>query len=78
MARPAGLPPRGQEVGGKTPTFWATGLDGPRTWDVGLQVRTNADDAVGAPVLGQITVTNAPPTANAGGPYTVAEGSTVR
>ena len=60
---------------GAQPDFSAAGLDGPSTVTVGLQV-TDDDGATDTATL-DITVTNAAPTADTGGPYTVAEGEIV-
>jgi hypothetical protein len=65
---------RGDEIG-RAVTFSAAGLDGPRTWPVAVQFT----DAAGAESIayGTIQVVNAPPTADAGGPYTVGVGGRV-
>ena len=65
---------RGAETGA-TPTFNAAGLSGPATVTVTLRV-TDADNASTTNTT-TVVITNVAPTANARGPYTVAEGSTV-
>ena len=61
---------------GVRPDFSATALDGPVNVTVGLQVT----DIAGATdtATATITVSNAPPMADAGGPYTVVEGGSVQ
>ncbi|MFO0927695.1 MAG: PKD domain-containing protein [Gemmataceae bacterium] len=67
--------PQGDEVGA-APTFSAAGLNGPSSWTVALRV-TDKDDLRNT-VSTAIAVTNVAPTADIGGPYTVAEGGSVR
>jgi len=65
---------RGNETG-NTPTFNAAGLNGPTTRTVTL--RATDDEGLSSTSTALVTINNAAPTANAGGPYTVAEGATV-
>jgi len=64
---------RGNETG-NNPTFNAAGLNGPAT--VTITVRATDDNGASTNATTTVIVTNVAPTANAGGPYTVAEGST--
>ena len=57
------------------PTFSAAGLDGPTTRIVGLRVTDDEGASDDTSVV--VMVTNALPEADAGGPYTVAEGSSI-
>lgn len=65
---------RGDETGAN-PTFSAAGLDGPSSRTV--QLRTTDRLGNTAASLATINVVNVAPTASAGGPYSVAEPSTV-
>ena len=60
---------------GQTPTFSAATLDGPTTVTVGLRVTD--DDGDSHTATADVTVDNVAPEADAGGPYTVAEGGSV-
>jgi hypothetical protein len=60
---------------GQTPTFDASSLDGPDTVTVTLQV--SDEDGGVSTTTGTITVDNVAPSADAHGPYSVAEGSTI-
>ncbi|MFO0881651.1 MAG: PKD domain-containing protein [Gemmataceae bacterium] len=59
------------------PIFSAAGLDGPTSWQVAFRV-VDQDGLASDPVTTIIQVTNAAPTGNANGPYSVGEGRTVR
>ena len=63
------------DASGVSPTFSAAGLDGPATVTVGLRV-TDDDGATGTDTV-TVTVTNVAPVADAGGPYSVDEGSSI-
>ncbi|MBI4339791.1 MAG: thrombospondin type 3 repeat-containing protein [Chloroflexi bacterium] len=63
------------ETVGQNPTFSAAGKDGPSSLTVKLKVCD--DDNACATDTADVSVTNVTPTADAGGPYTVAEGSSV-
>ena len=63
------------DAAGPTPDFDATGLDGPTTVTVGLRVTDKGGTSSTATAT--ITVENAPPTADAGGPYSTNEGKPV-
>ena len=60
---------------GVSPDFSALGLDGPM--DVTVWLRVTDDDGGVDTVSVVIGITNAAPVADAGGPYTVAEGSSI-
>ena len=60
---------------GETVSFSAAGLDGPASRTASLRVTDDDDASHTADV--SITVVNAAPCADAGGPYTVAEGGTI-
>ncbi|MCL4190247.1 MAG: PKD domain-containing protein [Thermoguttaceae bacterium] len=61
------------DAAGPTPSFSAAGLDGPFAWTVGLKLTDNDGRSNTGSVL--VNVTNLPPTAHAGGAYTVDQGS---
>ncbi len=63
------------ETAGQTPTFSAAGLDGPSTHLITLQVCDPSNAC--ATDSGAVEVVNVAPTADAGGPYSVDEGSSV-
>ncbi|MCB0128665.1 MAG: cadherin-like domain-containing protein, partial [Caldilineaceae bacterium] len=65
------------ETSGVTPTFSAATLDGPTTTTVALRVR-DALDALSNVSTATVAIVNVPPTANPGGPYTVAAGNTLQ
>jgi len=67
--------PRGSELGA-TPTFNAMGLSGPTVRTVTLRV--SDDDGGTATSVATVMIVNLPPSAGAGGPYTVNEGSSVQ
>jgi Ca2+-binding RTX toxin-like protein len=63
------------ETAGATPTFDASALDGPLTATVGLQVTDDDGDSHTSTTT--IAVNNVAPVANANGPYSITEGSSL-
>jgi hypothetical protein len=63
------------ETPGVTATFSAAGIDGPGSRTVSVQVTD--DDGEASVASAEVTIRNAPPAGDAGGPYTVPEGGSV-
>jgi PKD repeat protein len=63
------------DAAGQNPTFDASNLDGPSTVNISLLVTD--DDGASASSDTTVTINNVAPSADAGGPYSVDEGSTM-